>query len=774
MPEIPFAQELRQHLGYPSVPILVGPGSVCRKLAETRPLSRLDPEFVFEKASLEGPQRILLIDELLAHGDYSAAYDLTTYLASSPSEFPSSGSEPEGLGQSALENMAFLREVAALAAIQGGLYRRADVTLLQARQLLRSIRSTSLVKPLLVANRHLLLARLAQVQGLPQFSLREVLKAKQLFKDAGREPRGIEILEARSELHRDPSAALKILDDCRDEDQIGSQAHVLGPLAGHYFHYLKGRAHLELEQWQEAKEGFEASRAALDENAHAGVANPLRVAFLGIGLARTKIGRGKLGLEGDRQVDEGLKQVREAIGIFRQLNFTAGEYQAFSYWLAQADVSAQSAGATIQYHKDLHDLAQRSGVLRFEVDSGFSYAKQLFDYGRPIAASAVLDRLMVGAPPKDTDAAAKGSESTAKDSESFAAELLSDPVWVNCQSLQVLTKHAMDNSISPRALWGLSKYAHAELSFVEAVCQQADRGIVSVYGPSGSGRRLLLDRLAKARGGPRTQVDVVSGVKRSFQTVRSALDNALARNADVVLYDVDLWAPETQHRMAEAIRRTPDSLPRIFAALSERLEVAEHKTMLVPGMLSLLPVEFTWNIDPLVSRPQDTLLLARGFLVSALQARGASLEEVRPLIFTSAAANFIRDRYSQIRELAYAMKLLASGLRLEFDVFDSEGGNTQYKKVPHEVVSRLLAHASPVGKSSPGGRAMAGKDVSEDILAPTEARVQELAIEFKGKLQDLAARYKIPRTSLIRAWKDLDLLDVWYEAGGRRHRPSRW
>jgi tetratricopeptide (TPR) repeat protein len=752
---LPFSRELRSALGFAPSPILVGPQSVCLNLNKSPDLAALDPDQVFRDFGLQGASRLVLIDDLLAHGEYSVAYDLTTYLASSPTEFPRGRSDhaKKAVGLS-LETMTFLREVAALAAIQAGLYRRAYVTLLQARQLLLAIPSTSRVKLMLEANRHLLVARLAQVQVLPVIALKEIKKAEALYKQAGAVPAGMDLLIARSETISSPASALRRLKKMSTSDYDGSADNVFGPLAEHYYYYLLGRVHLKLERWDHAHTAFEVALNRLRDNKHTTVSNPVREAFLRLGFARVKVGRGQLSPDGAREFEQGLKELRGVIGQFRKLGYVPGEYEAFLHWLKQADMTLQSAAATVQYHKDLHDLAKRSEVLRQVLHSGFSYAKHLFDYGRPNAARGVLDRLMKLAHHRRRDG-------------SFELELKEDPIWTSCQTLQDVTKDALNNSIAPLALWGLSRYAQDELNFVEQVTRDDDAGIVSVYGPKGSGRRILLDRIAKARNSGEATLAILVGVNRSPRAVRSELADLIARHAAIVLYDLNLWTPEVQQEVAETIDQHPSHLGKIYAALSERLEVAEHKNVIVQGLLRLLQPGLTWNIEPLTTRPQDTLVLARGLLINALIVRGHAPAEVMPLIFTSAAANFIRDKYTEVRDLSYAMKILARGLRLEFDVFDSDDSSVQYKEVPHEVVSRMLAQET-MDPSAISGRTIA-RPAPGDLLTASERLVRELAVKYNGKLRDLATQHHIARTTLIRAWKTSGLLKIWYEAGGRKH-----
>jgi hypothetical protein len=713
---------------------------------------------------------MLLVDDLLAHSECRAAYELASYLASSPPDFPTRSSS--GLTENDVGVMIFMRLVATLAAIQGGLYPRAHTTLLQAHQLARAM-SPSTVKNRLMASLHVLFCRLAQVEGLPQRSVQHLDIVNQLL-FPGR-LLGVSLLQARSELESSPTRALSMLVEGQAAAEVARAEgkpdlardeydHVLGSYARHYLHYLTGRIYIELEQWNDAERELAGAEEALRAIAHRERTDPLREAFVKVARARIKVGRGGASSGGTREVDEGCRELREAVSLFRSLSFTPGEYLSRRY-LTEARRSERGTAEAVQAYKELLDLARRSGVLRFNLQAAVWYAEEVREYGRPNAAHAAL-----------------GAFASAP--TGFASELAADALWKRAETLFAQTADALENGVNPRHMWGLSSHAEDERDFVVSVSDDPNV-LVSVYGPPGSGRRILLERIARARGLLKPNypapygLSVVTAARRSAEEVQRELAELIAGDTGIVLYDFDIWPPEAQwraHRLIQPLEEQGVSWrQRLFVTLTERLERAEARNRIVSAWIVLLDRRYSWNIQPLKQRPKDTLLLARGFLIHALNARNAFATEgeTKCLIFTSESARHIRETYSHIGALFRAMRSVASGLRVEFDVFDAPGPGTPYKKVPLEVIRRLLPLEPDIDADAPQPRPAALPPLRSraDITKVDAATVAELAIRYDGRLAVLAGQHKIPRSNLLRAWRARGVLDAWFANGGRTTRP---
>jgi len=632
--------------------------------------------------------------------------------------------------------------------------------------------SPSRAKNLLTVSLHILLCRLAQVEGLPERSLEHLVIADELLYPE--RLLGSSMLRARSELENSPTRALRVLIEgnaAREVDTAEADVesaftklpHVLGAYAQHYLRYLLGRIYIELEQWDDAECEIGSSDDSLRAIAHRDRIDPLREAFGKVARARIKAGRGRSNSGGTRQIDEGCRELREGISLFRTLNFTPGQYVSARY-LTELYRPERGTAEAVRAYKDLLDLARRSGVLRFQLQAAVRYADEVLEYGRPNAAHAALGSFRTG--PGE-----------------FARELRRDPVWRRAATLFELTAHALDYGVNPRCLWGLSAYAQDERDFVLRVADNPNV-LVSVYGPSGSGRRILLERIARARGLLNSRdpapygLSVVTAARRSPDEVEREIGDLLSRNSAIVLYDFDVWSPETQRLAHQVIQPIENGdapwRTRVFITLTERLERAESRNRLIPAWIALVDPRYSWNIQPLNQRAKDTLLLARGFLINALNARQAfaTETEAKRLIFTSESARHIRENYSHIGALFRAMRSVASGLRVEFDVFEAPGEATSYKKIPLEVIRRLLPIDADVDADVTGPRSavLPMARALEDITKADATTVRELAIRYDGRLAVLAGEKKIPRSTLLRVWRDRGVLDVWYANGGRKSR----
>ena len=90
-------------------------------------------------------------------------------------------------------------------------------------------------------------------------------------------------------------------------------------------------------------------------------------------------------------------------------------------------------------------------------------------------------------------------------------------------------------------------------------------------------------------------------------------------------------------------------------------------------------------------RPEDTLLLARGFLVRLLLKRG--VKDPKRLIFTGRACAYIRQRYDRIGDLSRGMETLGYRLQIPRDVIEMSDGRL---RVPVETLQRHLPGVGPI------------------------------------------------------------------------------
>jgi hypothetical protein len=782
MNRIPFDVDFRAAFGFPTSAALIGPASHCiRGDINSRPPQYGIPGKISDSLDLEGLSQLLLVDDFIAHSEFVPAFDLANYLAASPLELATLGISDKfakhplaaGLGAS-----GFLRLIAALAAIQGGMYRRAFMTLVAVERLIDSL--VTKLEPHVVARLRastlLLFCRLAQVLRLPGVSLDKLNAAVDILEVAKvAPPPGVSILEARSRLEVSPSAALAKLNEKQTIAELHEPTHVLGPFAAHYLHYVLARIYLEPGHWDEKKADAEIgeSRQALEQCKHAGRIDPLRDAFLKLAHARLKITQGRLRPETARDLDKGMAELRTTIGQFRRHGFSPGEYLASRYWEEATSIAGDGSRMTsssedLQRQRQLYVLALESGVTRYQLESGEAYARKLFNYGRPLAAHRILQRTLN------------------VHTDSFGASELADhPIWGKARELDVLTVSARDNSLKPDALWGLSRFAEDERKFVEEVSKPDVSAIVSISGPSGSGRRILIERIALARaikdgaasGVIPPRVPTVDGSKRSIRDVQAELDDLDPElGAAMLLYDLDLWGKGAQRLVFQWLHSRGSAEKwgrRCYVSLVHTLEGARAKNLLIQPWVETLQPRYNWRAVPLAERPRDALLLARGFLVRALLEHGAykNLDEAGKIIFTSYAGRYLREQFTEIAKLFLAMRAVAAGLRVEVDVFDANDGYTDYRKVSLEAIVRCLQSSNQVDVPPRSGRSRsvsrAQQSLGSDILRASAERVRELARLHGNRLSVLADAEGIPRSTLIREWTTRGVINAWYESGGR-------
>lgn len=741
---------LRLMSGLPACRTMYGADAGCIRAGQ--PIGRIrsldDALEACAALGLRGPERVHLVDDLLAHGEYRAAFDLASVVAVDPL-FDSTQDEAHHLQPEDLGAIVTMRLLAAVAAIQGGLYRRAYSSLIQARHVLQRLRCCN-TREAFELTIDVLFCRLAQGLALPQRALEFVAAL-----EARKSPTlvGLPLLKARSELDHDPATALDTLNDGRVVGELDRPDHILGHHARYYFHYFMCRASLDLGDWDKADSELSYATERLALLRHLDHEDTLRYAFLKIAGARIKIGRTRSLRDGVREFDQGRKMLREAIYAFRREQFTPGEYVASKY-LVQTDEPGPATAERIRAARDVYSLARASNILRFQADAAVIYAHLSLDYGRPNAVHAALGPFSEPPPP-------------------FMRELSSSPTWKEANRLFNDTRDAIHNGIDPLAMWGMSRYARDELDFVKTVV--GDRSaIATASGLPGSGRRILLERISRARqpdqlprSSPATWLHVIAANPASpFDTVNE-FKAQLKAGSNLVLLDFDLWGSDAQARactvMSDADKAAADWRQRVYVTLTDSFESALINNRLVPACLDFIQSRFACTIEPLEKRREDTLLLARGFLVTALYARGAfeTLQEAKQVIFSSDAAKHIYETHSHIGRLYKTMLSVASQLRPAFDIYDSVDSYTSYKTVSLDVIRRLTETTTMESEDSP---VAAGRD----LLHANADQVRELAKRYRGRLSALAADVNIARATLIRSWKERGLMDIWYEEGGRR------
>jgi hypothetical protein len=479
---------------------------------------------------------------------------------------------------------------------------------------------------------------------------------------------------------------------------------------------------------------------------HASLVDPIRLGYINLGIARSLVGRGSSTFGNPRDLESGLRGLLEARSMFQGRDFTPGEYVAHRhYCLAKNRVLADD-DTRLQLLKSLTMLGQKTGVVKFQLEAGLEYAKALYKYGRPIAARAAVRHAGI------------------LDDDSFSDELKKEPIWRQIEALLATTERALDNAVESCELWGISQYALDERDFVVAATKSP--WFVSAYGPPGSGRRIFLERVSEARHG-HSRLAVVMGANRTAAATLHDLEQDLDGGGSVVLYDLNEWPREAQEKALRLLTDDPTYAGRGYATLTRSLADAQIGSQLAPRVSAVLS-KGTWVIEPLTSRPQDTLLLARGFLIRSFPGSATiTRRDAKKLIFSGSAARYLKKRYSHIGDLYRAMRFLAHRMRMQYDVFFEPDGHI---KVPIEVIERYLSPRLDLARS-PGGppvQDQAGIHLGPEIKKADVVMVQDLAKRFGGRLSKVAAAAGVPRSTLIRAWTKEGVMDAWYQADGRK------
>ena len=111
-----------------------------------------------------------------------------------------------------------------------------------------------------------------------------------------------------------------------------------------------------------------------------------------------------------------------------------------------------------------------------------------------------------------------------------------------------------------------------------------------------------------------------------------------------------------------------------------------------------------FEVKPLSQRPNDKLMLARGFLIRALKtlpsakSKGDRIVNPEMIVFTGQVCNQLRSRNIGIGELNTAMRLLAHRLRASRDVIFAAHGVI---KLTAEALERHLWSQPQHSTSSP-------------------------------------------------------------------------
>ena len=663
---------LRKTLGFPVIAELWGIRSRClwkdaNAAAAAIELLRRNPEAAPRRRRLaSGPNRLALFDELLVHSRFRAAHDFASYLAATlPLRKRQRDVAADGWTRTIdFRVVAFLRLKAVLAAVEGGLYQRARAELLEIEGSLRDLPRGDESCRLLRANLELVWGRLLQLFFLPVAARARLTQAQDLFEAIGLGlPRGFGLLKDRTGIRRDYRMAEDEFTTVVFSEQGEAGVNIYGGLAHHYTHYLRARAALQAEQWTTALGHFNHAKNALDAYSHNGSPDPIRLGYTVLGKGRTLAGRGVIGTKSD--VDTGLRLLLEARWLFRECEFKPGEYVAYRHYIqAKRTTQGQPSIADVPLLKEAMRLGAGSHVPVFGLESGVAYATALYDAGRPNASQLALREVLN------------------IEHDDVAVELRETKQWKEALALKALTLNARENGVAPLELWGVSGYAEREREFV--VSSTKAGWVVSAYGPPGSGRRLLLTRISEARG-QHGKPWTVEGSRRERKDVIGDLKSRLRGSHWVVLYDLDLWSRDLQHDVVLLLEKHPAWQQRVYATLTVPLMDIETPAPTLAATLT----PGTWAIDPLLDRLQDSLLLARGFLIRALGQRFGPNPRVdlKNIIFTGEACNYIRHRYTRISELLTAMRYLAYRLSLERNLIEVSYGRL---KIPAEVIHQHL------------------------------------------------------------------------------------
>lgn len=733
---------LREHLLFPPMRQLWGEHSVCIwNDRETSPLAaarvlRQDPEAACEQLELRDDQRLLLVDELLAHTRFTAAADLAAYMAATASLSPQWSQGRDQYVQ------VYLRLKGAQAAMEASAHGRARSVLLQVKTLCARLPECELTA-LLRANWHLLSGRLSQLSFLTLRSKTRLLEAQAAFTAAKDLPPGFQLLLLRNEMDWNPVETRFRLQELDPSTVAWSPGHVLAGYGEHYLEYLRGRADLATRSWEEARQRFVSAAQLLPVHGHAGFADPIRQGYclLGEGRALVELGTSE---RIAAFVEEGLGLLLKARWQFKTEAFPPGEYLAYRAYSVAKARNERNRGMSLKRLKEVATLATRTRIIPFQVEAGLDYAIALHDEGRiALTRSTLKDVIRVA-------------------DDSMAGEVREGEQWRRVLALVKRVENARQNGVDPFELWGVSEYALKESEFVRKAVEQGL--LVSVFGQKGCGRRILITRIANARG-QGGSLHVLYGENRSRAEVLEEFERQFTAHTPTILYDFDVWPVDVQLDVFRRLQELqPEAFARTYITLRGPLVGAELGNQLAPGLSDWF-YQGNIEITPLQARVEDTLLLARGYLIHALISRGVASEDAKNLIFTGDACTFILHTFFHLTDLNQAMRYLASRLDMRRDVLVE---SAERSRIPAEVLRRELR---PRTAESPGrpkdsrpnvGRRRGGS--RPEILIADRAQVIDLYRRFKGKISPMADFHGIPRSTLIKRWTQSGMMKVWNEA----------
>jgi hypothetical protein len=534
----------------------------------------------------------------------------------------------------------------------------------------------------------------------------------------------------------------------------GSRDNLYGGLNGHYYHHLKALAALNRERLAEAKRHLGRSLRALEENGHAGRRDSIRDGYTTLCRGRVLCQQGLFPGGSVATVEQGLALLNEARWLFRDRGFAPGEYLAYNDYLeTRMALDAQTESRLdrlfwVPLLKEAKRLAQRSGVPAFRLESILRYADALRETGRLNAARMALDELrFIG-------------------QDGFERELRTSRLKELADGLIEATKHAQSNAVDPLQPWGLSSWAiNEELDFVKRARVNADAGPISVYAPPGCGRRILIGRIIEARGHISATHEIDGTVMTDTETL-AEVETLLAANDNVILYDLDQWSRALQASIVRLLNKHPEWRRRAYATLTAPAAGLERTT---PGLGAMLE-DWTFEIKPLSARPNDKLMLARGFLIRAMKRAPRKTTDNRiknpeMVVFTGQFCHQLRQREIGIGELNTAMRLLAQRLRPARDVIFVANGIV---KVTAEALERHLwaqsaRSTTPSTPAAPRGGTPTRGTVGIEIVEADEARVAQLATQYPS-FAAVARAAGIKRTTLMAIWKRRKVWPAWERA----------
>jgi hypothetical protein len=684
----------------------------------------------------------------MRHGEFSSAADFAGYVAASPmldgsKQYPAGRPSPVAL---------FLRLREVLTTIEAGFYERARSLLLQVEAKLQ-VSSRSNVTTLLRANAQLLWGRLLQLQHLPRESLRKLDDAEQLFSllKTG-VPQGLDLLRCRSLIDARPAQARALLAQSIRPDR--QNEHLFGSIASHYWWYLKARLSQLDERWDESLQFFESATTELNADAHHDKPDQLRSGYTLLGRGQSLAWRGHTVAQHRSGVEVGLGLLLTARILFRDRRFVPGEYIAHrQYVRVKADIDRLELPTHLP--KEAHRLALRTGVLAFRLESAVDYADALIRDGRLNRAKTLLDEV------------ARTVEASSSE------DLKLTPSWSSLQKLHRKTDDAAVNCVAPTARWGLSRYADEELAFVSR-CKDESSGLVVVYGPRGAGRRLLIGRIAEARGQTPSPF-VLDGSRPDVQDV---LDRVARERLSVVLSNFDQWRIPLQELALHRLEGAADWARRTYVTLSVPLTSSDIGQCVSSNVSEILYRGEFFRIQPLDSRPEDVLLLARGLVVQGLARRGTLTMDPHRLVLTGDACRLVKGEFSQVGPMVRVLRVLAKGLDVERDLIDAGDGRLLLSS---EVLRRYLPPSTAdATKSASLSRRATQTPPRADIawprrgeaLAADETMIRNLAAWSGGRFAVVSRETGVARTSLRLAWTKNGRWDMWLDARSAS-RPGR-